>query len=191
MRDRNPEDLYPHDHIVRYITCLFPKWVRPNHLTLFRIIMTPVVVWLLFFENYQIGVPLFFIVASTDMLDGTMARTRKQITSWGAFWDPIADKILISLTILLIVVQHINLYLGLLVIFVELVTIMGGMVRKRHGIVVHANVWGKVKMCLQVAGVMALLIALWLGVDLFIDVSTGTFSLAIVFAVISLFTYGI
>ena len=153
--------------------------------------MTPVVVWLLFFENYTVGVPLFFIVAFTDTLDGTLARTRKQITSWGAFWDPVADKILISLTILLIVVQHINLYLGLLVIFVELVTITGGLVRKRHGIVTHANVWGKIKMCLQVAGVLALLISLWLGVDLFIDVSTGTFSLAIVFAVISLFTYGI
>ena len=131
------------------------------------------------------------IVAFTDALDGTMARTRNQITSWGAFWDPIADKILISLIILLIVVQHINIYLGLLVIFVELVIITGGIVRKRHGITQHANVWGKIKMILQVIGVLALLISLWLGVDLFIDISTGTFSLAIVFAIISLFTYGI
>ena len=191
MKDRHPEDWYPHDYVLRYLTDLFPRFLRPNHLTLFRIIMTPVVVWLLFFEEYRIGVPLFFLVASTDALDGTLARTRGQITAWGAFWDPVADKILISLTVLLIVVQHINIYLGLLVIFVELVIITGALVRKRHGAVQHANVWGKIKMALQTAGVMALLISLWLGVDLFIDISTGTFSLAIVFAIISLFTYGI
>jgi len=191
MKDRNPEDWYPHDHVLRYLTDLFPKRLRPNHLTFFRIVMTPVVIWLLFFEKYNVGVPLFFFVAFTDALDGTMARTRKQITSWGAFWDPVADKILISLTVLLIVVQHINLYLGLLVIFIELVIITGAIVRKRNGAIQHANVWGKIKMSLQVIGVLALLIALWLGVDLFLDISTGTFSLAIVFAIISLFTYGI
>ena len=191
MKDRNPEDWYPHDYVLRYLTDLFPKRLRPNHITLFRIVMTPVVVWLLFFENYRVGVPLFFLVAFTDALDGTLARTRKQITAWGAFWDPVADKILISLTVLLIVVQHINIYLGLLVIFIELVIITGALVRKRQGAVQHANVWGKIKMSLQVVGVLALLISLWLGVDLFIDISTGTFSLAIVFAIISLFTYGI
>ncbi len=191
MKDRHPEDWYPHDYVLRYLTDLFPKRLRPNHITLFRIVMTPVVVWLLFFENYRVGVPLFFLVAFTDALDGTLARTRKQITAWGAFWDPVADKILISLTVLLIVVQHINIYLGLLVIFVELVIITGALVRKRQGAVQHANVWGKIKMSLQVVGVLALLISLWLGVDLFIDISTGTFSLAIVFAIISLFTYGI
>jgi len=191
MKDRNPEDWYPHDHVLRYLTDLFPSWVKPNHLTLTRIIMTPIVIWLLFFENYRVGVPMFFLVAFTDALDGTLARTRKQITAWGAFWDPVADKLLISLTVLLIVVQHINIYLGLLVIFVELVIVTGAVVRKRNGVIQHANVWGKIKMSLQVFGVMALLIALWLGQDLFIDISTGTFSLAIVFAVISLFTYGI
>jgi CDP-diacylglycerol--glycerol-3-phosphate 3-phosphatidyltransferase len=191
MRDRNPEDLYPHDHVLRYFTQLFPLWVKPNHLTFLRIIMTPVVVLFLLFENYDVGVPLFLIVASTDALDGTLARTRKQITTWGTFWDPVADKILISLTILLIVVQHINLYLGLLIIFVELVIVSGAVVRKRHGGVVMANMWGKLKMCLQVTGVMTLLMALWLGIDMFIGISVGTFSLAIVFAIISLFTYGL
>ncbi|MDA1038658.1 MAG: CDP-alcohol phosphatidyltransferase family protein, partial [bacterium] len=120
MKSRDPEVWYPHDYVLQYLTDIFPKFVHPNHLTLFRIIMTPAVIWVLYLENYAVGVPLFLIVAFTDALDGTMARTRNQVTQWGAFWDPVADKILISLTILLIVVQHINVLLGLLIIFVEL-----------------------------------------------------------------------
>lgn len=191
MKDRNPEEWYPHDYLLRYLTDCLPSWLRPNHLTITRMVMTPIVIAFLFFQKYDIGVPMFFFVAFTDALDGTLARTRKQITDWGAFWDPIADKILISLTVLLIVMQHINPYLGVLVICMEVLIISGALIRRRNGAVQHANVWGKTKMTLQVLGVLLLLIALWLGVDLFLDISTGAFAVAIVFAVISLFTYGI
>jgi len=181
-----------HDYWLKYtILWMIPRWIKPNHFTILRFCLTPLVLWFLITENYIVGVPLFFLVASTDAIDGSLARLRKQITEWGTFYDPVADKLLIGSVVLLIVMKHINIWFAWLIIFLELLIILGGYFRRKNGEVVSANFWGKIKMCLQVAGVTALLVALWLGVDLFIPISIGTFSLGIVFAVISLFTYGI
>lgn len=170
---------------------LVPPFVTPNMLTMFRIVMTPVVLWVLYIGNFQIGVPLFLFVAFTDALDGSTARIRKQVTPWGTFYDPLADKILIGSVVLLVVVQHVNLLFGLLILFIEALLLVAGAIRNHRGIVTSANIYGKTKMVLQVLGVLFLLISLWAGYSLFIPISIGTLSLAIVFAVISLFTYGL
>ena len=188
----DPHKVQRHDYLLKYtIIPLIPRFVKPNHFTVLRLLMTPLVLILLFYDVDSWGVPLFFIAALTDLIDGTLARLRKQITDWGTFYDPVADKLLIGTVAILIVAQHINVWLALIIIGLDLLLIVGGVLRKRDGQVMSANGWGKMKMVLQVAGVMALLIAVWLGVDLFIPFSIGTFSLAIVFAVISLFTYGL
>lgn len=192
MEMRDPKKLFPHDHVMRYtLLPLIPKTVTPNMVTIFRMICTPFVLWFLYTENYDFGVPFFLFVALTDAIDGSMARLRNQITDWGTFYDPVADKILISSVVLLVVAQHVNIIFAAMIIFLEVLIVLGGYVRKRSGKVTSANIFGKTKMCLQVLGVAFLLIALWAGFDLFIPVSVGTFSLAIVFAVISLFTYGL
>ena len=184
---------YPHDYIFRYtLVPLVPRWIRPNHITVFRMIMTPLVLVLLYGENYRWGVPIFLIVACTDALDGSLARLRKQITMWGTFYDPIADKLLMGSVFVLIVFKHINIWFGLLLITVELLIAAGGIYRRARGMpLMGANVFVKTKMVLQVIGVTFLLFALWHGIDLFIPFSIGTFSLALVFALISLWTYGI
>lgn len=184
---------YPHDYILRYtIIPLIPRLIRPNHITVFRMIATPLVLALLYLENYRWGVPIFLIVAFTDAIDGSLARLRKQITVWGTFYDPVADKILMGSVFILIVLKHINLWFGLLLIGVELAVALGGVYRRVKGLpIVAANVYGKTKMVLQVIGVGFLLFSLWHGIDLFIPFSIGTFSLALVFALISLWTYGI
>lgn len=188
----DPHKVQKHDYLLKYtIIPLIPNWVRPNHFTIARMIMIPFVLVLLVMENYAWGVPLFFIAALTDMIDGSLARLRKQVTDWGSIYDPVADKLLISTVLIVTVAQHINPWLALVIIVLEIIMIVGGFIRKQHGFKVQANTWGKIKMCLQVSGVMALLIALWLGVDLFIPFSTAIFYMAIVFAVISLYTYGI
>lgn len=185
--------LFPHDHLLKWtIIPLIPRWLKPNHITVFRFIATPIVLALLLLENYRIGVPAFIFVACTDALDGSLARLRKQITLWGTFYDPMADKILIGSVIILIVLKHINVWFGLLVILVELAIAGGGLYRKIKGLpIIAANVFGKTKMVLQVIAVSFLLIALWSGVELFIPFSIGTFAIAIVFAFISLRTYGL
>ena len=120
-----------------------------------------------------------------------MARVRKQITEWGTFYDPVADKILIGSVALLIVAQYINVYFALLIVFLEALIIGGGYIRKLRGDLIPANIFGKTKMILQVVGVTFLLFAVWMQFDLFVDVSVATLGLAVIFAVISLFTYGI
>jgi CDP-diacylglycerol---glycerol-3-phosphate 3-phosphatidyltransferase len=192
MNHRDPNKIFAHDHLMRYTFIpLIPRFITPNMVTMFRIVMTPVVLWLLYVREFQIGVPLFLFVAFTDAIDGSLARLRKQVTDWGTFYDPLADKILIGSVVLLVVVQHVNLIFGLIIVAVEAALLAGGYVRKVHGQLISANVFGKIKMMLQVTGVLMLLVALWAGYDLFIPISIGTLSLAIVFAVISLFTYGL
>lgn len=73
--------------------------VLPNQLTILRIILTPV--FLFFFLSpeplyKQISLGLFIIAALTDWYDGWLARKFNYITTWGKFWDPLADKILTS-----------------------------------------------------------------------------------------------
>jgi CDP-diacylglycerol--glycerol-3-phosphate 3-phosphatidyltransferase len=73
--------------------------ILPNQLTVLRIILTPVF-FVLFLSNLpvlrQISLIIFIIAALTDWYDGWLARKFNYITSWGKFWDPLADKILTS-----------------------------------------------------------------------------------------------
>lgn len=192
MLERDPHKLFPHDHVMRYtFVPLVPNFVTPNMVTLFRIVCTPFVLWFLYTEQYSIGVPFFVLLAFSDALDGSLARIRNKITNWGTFYDPLADKVLIGSVVLLVVVKHVNVIFGLIIVIVEASIMLGGYFRKINGKVTSANIFGKTKMVLQVIGVTLLLLAIWIGFDLFIPVSIGTLSLAIIFAVISLFTYGL
>ncbi len=74
-------------------------WNLPNALTVLRLVLVPVFVWLLFAHpqdvTWRLGATAAFIVAIvTDALDGRIARARNLITDFGKIWDPIADKAL-------------------------------------------------------------------------------------------------
>jgi CDP-diacylglycerol--glycerol-3-phosphate 3-phosphatidyltransferase len=192
MFERDPHKLFPHDRVMEHtIIPLVPLFVTPNMVTMLRFVLIPFVLWFLYIGNFEIGVPLFLFAALTDALDGSLARVRNNITQWGSFYDPVADKILVGSVVLLVVVQHLNVVLGLLIILCEAIITLVGIVRKCRGEAVSANIFGKTKMFLQIVGVTMLLIALWLGFDLFMPISSGTLSLAVVFAIISLFAYGL
>ena len=149
MAERDPAQLFPHDYLLKPLLWFIPSFVRPNHLTVARMCATPVVLWFLFMENYRVGVPLFIATAATDALDGSLARWRKQITEWGTFYDPMADKLLMGSVIVLILIQHVNPVIAFGVIGVELLMLGGGWYKRQKGKKIQANVWGKVKMWLE------------------------------------------
>ncbi|MDP3899484.1 MAG: CDP-alcohol phosphatidyltransferase family protein [bacterium] len=170
---------------------VIPDSIKPNHLTMFRFLSTPGVIILMFFENYQLGLWAFLIVAFTDALDGALARTRNQITEWGKIYDPLADKLLIGAMIYSIVLRYIDFYAALAVIALEVIIITMAWWRKHNGYLVEANVWGKIKMILQVAGTVFLLLAIVFHFEALLPFGAGAFYLAIAFAIVSLLTYGI
>jgi CDP-diacylglycerol--glycerol-3-phosphate 3-phosphatidyltransferase len=71
----------------------------PNQLTVLRVILSPVFLFFFLSEIIlmkQISVAIYIVAALTDWYDGWLARKFNYITSWGKFWDPLADKILTS-----------------------------------------------------------------------------------------------
>jgi CDP-diacylglycerol--glycerol-3-phosphate 3-phosphatidyltransferase len=81
----------------------------PNTLTVSRIIMVPVLVLVFYlpFEHHQlVAAAVFGLAAVTDWFDGYLARRLKQMTEFGAFLDPVADKLMVAVALVLLVEQH-------------------------------------------------------------------------------------
>lgn len=71
----------------------------PNQLTILRIVLSPVFLFLFLSDVIwmkQVSVAIYIVAALSDWYDGWLARKFNYITSWGKFWDPLADKILTS-----------------------------------------------------------------------------------------------
>src|SRR5258708_241352 len=88
---------YPHDFLMaRTVLPFVPHWVTPNQITIVRMLLTPLCVWLVWRGWYVPGAVLFLLLGFSDALDGSLARIRKQVTRWGMVADPIADKLLVA-----------------------------------------------------------------------------------------------
>lgn len=170
---------------------LIPDLVKPNHITIFRLVLIPAILYLLWFEQYSGALCLFLFAAFTDTLDGSLARVRNQITEWGKIYDPLADKLLICFVILFLIIKFGNIWAATVVVILEFLIIISAMVKKWRGTEIQANIWGKIKMNLQVAGIVILFLSIILHREFLIDFSSDVFYLAIAFAVLSLFTYSI
>lgn len=190
MNDRRWNEnvqLYPADRWFAWVERLIPQAVRPNHLTVVRMLLTPFVAYFLHQGDYPVGMTLFVIASATDWLDGLLARTRRQITEWGIVFDPIADKLLVGAALFIIVFEHVNVLLGLALLAIEIAALVAGIVRHSRGIVRPSNSWGKAKMIFEFLGITSLLAALWLGHDLLVDISVATLSFALIAALASVY----
>jgi len=82
----------------------------PNALTLCRIGLLPVLVLVFYFPEFEnkhvVLASLFFFIGVTDLLDGYLARKLNQQSKFGAFLDPVADKLSVSIALVLIVSAH-------------------------------------------------------------------------------------
>ncbi len=141
-----------------------------NKLTIFRIILVPlmVIVAIINPSGSLLGISttfwimgIIFIIASiTDKLDGYIARSRNQITTFGKFLDPIADKILV-LTAMIIFVEYDKLpaWIPIIVAFREfLVSGFRLVASQKGGQVIAASVWGKLKTVTQMIALVLMFI---------------------------------
>ena len=186
-------NVHPHDRLMAVTFLkLIPKNISPNKVTTFRILMTPIVFLIILSGHYFTGIILFLLVALTDVIDGSMARTRRQITKFGMMYDPLADKFLIGSLILLLVFEYYNFWLGIALLGIEIAFIVSALVvRYRFKTVRMANIWGKIKMLLQVIAVFFTLAALLFNFPYLFTIGAWLFGLAIGFALVSLFSQGI
>lgn len=167
---------------------VIPRWMTPNQITKFRLIMIPFVTFFLAFDYYTIGTVLFLFAAFSDAIDGALARTQKKVTSWGTFYDPIADKLLIGAVSMIVVSKYIGLSLAGVIVFLEILLVSLAYVRYK-GRIVPAKTMGKTKMVLQCIGIIILLIYIISGVPILLTIATYTLYLAIIFALLSLFIF--
>lgn len=178
------------DRIIdRLFLWTIPNWITPNHITLFRIIATVPTLLLLVVERYDIAVPLFLVVASTDAIDGALARTRSKITEWGMMFDPLADKLLIIPVLLILLLRNLPIPLSLTIISLELLVVLLALLWRKRGGVIQANVWGKIKMILHVTGLFLLLLDIWLGLPFALGASL-ILGASIYFSIMSMANHG-
>ena len=154
----------------------------PNKLTIFRIILVPIMVIIPFLglEEKVAGIPIswiivdiIFIIASiTDKLDGYLARKNNQVTAFGKFLDPLADKILVlSAMMMLVEMAKLPAWIPIIVLAREFMVSGYRLIAvEKGGIVIAASKWGKLKTVTQ----MIAIILAFLDLNGFGDCFTGT-----------------
>ena len=137
-----------------------------NKLTIFRMILVPIMVVVPFFgiTGTFLGIPItwwiinfIFIVASiTDKLDGYIARSRNQITTFGKFLDPLADKILVlSAMCMLVEMNKLPAWIPIIVLAREFIVSGYRLVAvEKGGKVIAASIWGKLKTVTQMLAII-------------------------------------
>jgi CDP-diacylglycerol--glycerol-3-phosphate 3-phosphatidyltransferase len=136
-------------------------WNLPNSLTLARILMAPLLVVVLLTEipdKAFWGLGIFLVAASTDLMDGIIARRTNRITVTGALLDPIADKLLMSAAFISLVELGLApAWMVFCIVGREFAVTALRMVAIQRQLSIAANIWGKVKTGTQVAAVSLLI----------------------------------
>ena len=151
----------------------------PNKLTLFRIVLVPVLALVWLFPYSEAGISLgsftvgnvtlrylnlivigiFAIASFTDYLDGHIARKNNMVTTFGKFADPIADKLLVNMMLLILSYKHmIPLVCCILMILRDIVVDGCRMIAAQRGVVVSAGILGKLKTVLQMFSIVIILL---------------------------------
>lgn len=135
----------------------------PNKLTTLRMIMVPFFVFFLLADMGRTGdiiaLVLFCLASFTDFLDGYLARKNNQITNFGKFMDPLADKLLVgSAAICLIAMDRIPAWVVVILIGREFIISGFRLVASDNGVVIAASMWGKVKTVCQMIMTIVLIL---------------------------------
>ncbi|TCZ80238.1 CDP-diacylglycerol--glycerol-3-phosphate 3-phosphatidyltransferase [Paenibacillus albiflavus] len=145
-----------------------------NKITITRIFLVPIIMFFLLIQvqfpeivvqnfsityNQIIAALIFIIAASTDSLDGYIARKNKLVTNLGKLLDPLADKLLVT-AVLVSLVEMNKLYAWIAVVIISREFAVTGLrqIALLEGKVIAASKWGKLKTAAQITAIIALLI---------------------------------
>ncbi len=158
-------------------TAVFPLNL-PNLLTVLRIMLVPALVVALLGNTPGgdvLAAIVFALASLTDFIDGYLARARDSITTFGKLMDPLADKLLIVAALISLVSLHrLAAWVAMVIITRELAVTVLRLGATQAGVVMAASMFGKVKTCLQIATILAVIAVhghpLWLSALLYLTV---------------------
>jgi CDP-diacylglycerol---glycerol-3-phosphate 3-phosphatidyltransferase len=133
----------------------------PNVLTVLRIMLVPVLVVALLgntSEGDVLAAVVFALASLTDFADGYIARSRGSITTFGKLMDPLADKLLVIAALLsLVSLGRLAAWVAMVIIARELAVTVLRLGATQAGVVMAASMFGKVKTCMQIAAILAVI----------------------------------
>ncbi|HBA02636.1 MAG TPA: CDP-diacylglycerol--glycerol-3-phosphate 3-phosphatidyltransferase [Clostridium sp.] len=135
-----------------------------NKLTVLRIMLVPIFLICAMIDTTTtniIALSIFIIASATDKLDGYIARSRNQITNFGKFMDPLADKLLVTCALILLVEKGI-VAAWVVVVIIAREFIVSGLrtLAASQGVVIAASNWGKLKTVIQMIAIIMGLLSL-------------------------------
>ena len=133
----------------------------PNLLTVFRILLVPVLVAALLAETPNgdaLAAAVFVLASFTDALDGWIARRKQQESTFGKLMDPLADKLLVTAALVALVsLDRVQAWVAMVIIAREFAVTGLRQIAMEKGHVIPASIWGKLKTVFQAAMVMCLI----------------------------------
>lgn len=134
-----------------------------NRVTLARVILIPVfvVVLLARLPNYGpwIAALIFTALAATDAVDGYLARSRNEVTTFGKFIDPLADKLLVTAALVsLVELGKISAWIAIIIISREFIVTGLRLVSVAEGKVIAASRYGRLKTIFQIAAIVGFIV---------------------------------
>jgi CDP-diacylglycerol--glycerol-3-phosphate 3-phosphatidyltransferase len=133
----------------------------PNLLTVLRIMLVPALVVALLGNTPGgdvLAAVVFALASLTDFIDGYLARARDSITTFGKLMDPLADKLLIVAALISLVSLHrLAAWVAMVIITRELAVTVLRLAATQAGVVMAASMFGKVKTCLQIVTILAVI----------------------------------
>ncbi len=156
----------------------------PNVLTVMRIMLVPVLVVALLGNTPAgdvLAAVVFALASLTDFVDGYLARARDSVTTFGKLMDPLADKLLIIAALISLVSLHrLPAWIAMIIITRELAVTVLRLGATQLGVVMAASMFGKVKTCLQIAAILAVIAVhgqpLWVSALLYVTAAVTVLS---------------
>ncbi|MCH5252410.1 MAG: CDP-diacylglycerol--glycerol-3-phosphate 3-phosphatidyltransferase [Lachnospiraceae bacterium] len=166
----------------------------PNRLTILRVIMIPLFVLAMLWQSFPysdyIAGGLFIAACITDFFDGYLARKYNQVTTFGKFMDPLADKLLVCAALICFLADdNAEMPVWVVIIIISREFIISGfrLVAAEKGVTISASYWGKVKTVVQMA--MSILLIFNFTHPVFRIIDVVFIYAALVLTVISLVDY--